>query len=803
MHTPVPTQRIVAALGGLALLVCTANVAAQAASDSAPAGFSPKRTRPVVAAAQLRLDPATRPDAWSDSRTVRLGVLDASPLLAEDAARAAQSGVPLRLGINRPVPGGPISPTTGGSWTTLPDGSALWTLRLQAAAAKAVRVHFAQFDLEDGARVVVRGAAGDADAYRGKGPNRDGAFWAAATPGDSVYIEYFDPTGKRDVRLAIDEVSHLYRDPGFDPPIGQPNAPGDGGIAALLPCEQDVMCFTVDQAARDSVARIVFTVPGEGSFLCSGGLLNDADANTYAGYFLTANHCISDQATASSLTAYWFYQSVACNGSVPSLTTRPKSIGATLLATSSLSDFTFMRLSTDPEDGQGFAAWTTTAPSGTVRGIHHPGGSFKRFSEGFTTMAQPICFPTLRFVSNDWTVGVTEGGSSGSPLFNANWEVVGQLYGACYINTPGCDNPQDYNNVYGRFSYSYPSFSSYLNTITPDDAFENNDTTAEAPALGVGVYTLRLVDFDDYFKIVLASDSDVTVSASFNPADMDLDLFLLDSGGAVIATSAGLSGVESIVMSVPAGTYYIHMLKDTGWGGDYTLNYSAFLSGCIPPAAAAAESGGLIKNRFISMEPGATSQPTAVRVTLASLHHPDPPNNPGSPPPNFSAFEGQVRWIGPPTDYVETTNPATTFKGAMLQCGPYYTDWSTVGLIHVFGSEIVPSSAYDVAVVGEHCDPANESNYSAVLTVSTGMWGDVAASFQQPWPASRTQPDIADVSAIVDKFKAANGAAIVARAMLQPDAPNPNASISFSDISACVDAFKGVAYPYPGPSPCP
>ena len=107
---------------------------------------------------------------------------------------------------------------------------------------------------------------------------------------------------------------------------------------------------------------------------------------------------------------------------------------------------------TDPEDGQGFAAWTTTAPSGTVRGIHHPGGSFKRFSEGFTTMAQPICFPTLRFVSNDWTVGVTEGGSSGSPLFNANWEVVGQLYGACYINTPGCDNPQDYNNVYGRFS---------------------------------------------------------------------------------------------------------------------------------------------------------------------------------------------------------------------------------------------------------------------------------------------------------------------------------------------------------------
>ncbi|MDO8629913.1 MAG: serine protease, partial [Phycisphaerales bacterium] len=642
MHTPALTKRFVAALGGLASLVCTASVAAQAASDSAPAGFAPKRTRAVVAAAQLRLDSAAHPDAWSDSRTVRLGVIDASALLAEDAARAAQSGVPLRLGINRPVPGGLISPTTGGSWTTLPDGGAVWTLRVQAADAKAVRVHFAQFDLEDGAGVVVRGAAGDADAYRGKGPNRDGAFWAAATSGDSVYIEYFDPTGKRDVRLAIDEISYLYREPGFDPPIPQPNAPGGGPTEFLLSCEQDVMCFTVDQAARDSVACILFTVssgPNQGTFLCSGALLNDVDSNTYAGYFLTANHCISSQATASTLTAYWFYQSLTCGGSVPGLATLPKSNGATLLATSSQSDFTFMRLNTDPEDGQGFAAWTTTVPSANgaiVRGIHHPGGSFKRFSEGSTTTAAPICLPSSRFVSNDWTVGVTEGGSSGSPLFNANWEVVGQLFGVCYTSEPGCDNPQDYNNVYGRFSYSYPSFSSYLNTITPDDAFENNDTTAEAPILDVDTYALRLVDFDDYFKIAIGSDADVTVWASFNPADMDLDLYLLDAGGAVIATSAGLSGVESIVMSVPAGTYFIHALKDTGWGGDYTLDYSALLSVCTPPAAALAETGGFTKSRFISMEPGATSQPTAVRVTLASLHHPDPPNNPGAPRPDFS-----------------------------------------------------------------------------------------------------------------------------------------------------------------------
>jgi hypothetical protein len=130
-------------------------------------------------------------------------------------------------------------------------------------------------------------------------------------------------------------------------------------------------------------------------------------------------------------------------------------------------------------------------------------------------------------------------------------------------------------------------------------------------------------------------------------------------------------------------------------------------------------------------------------------------------------------------------------------------DWSTVGLVHVFGSEIVPSSAYDVAAVGENCDAANESNYSAVLTVSTGMWGDVVASFQQPSPASRTQPNFTDISAIVSKYRGANGAAIVARAMLQPNTPDPGAPIGFSDISACVNAYKGGAYPYSGPSSCP
>lgn len=773
----------------------------QANLESMPSSKAPVRNHVKAAPSELR-SRTSAAGAWAGTQPVRLGPTDINALLAEDAIRDATPGTPKRVGVTREVPGGPVSPSRSGSWVDLPGGGSVWVLKLEAAEAKAIRLHFSKFDLEPGAEVRLTGVMEGVDSYSGMGPNHDGAFWAAPTPGHVVYIEYFHPDGKRDVQLEIDVISHFYKDPGFLTPVGQPNVPGEE--EGLLGCHQSVMCHEVDTDARDAVGLMFY----DGGFTCTGALLNDADDNTFAGWFLTANHCINTQSSANSLTVYWFYQQNSCGSSVPPLSLRPRSIGAKLLANSSLSDFSFLRFNNDPEDGQTFAAWTTTVPGGNgeaVHGIHHPGGSWKRYALGTTTTSSPICggLPLSRFVYNDWTanMGVTEGGSSGSPLFNANFEVIGQLYGVCYTSTPGCNNPSQYNNVYGRFSQSYTSFTSQLNDIIPDDSYEPNDSTTEAPGIDEGAHSLRLVDFDDYFKVVFESDADVTVTASFATSAMDLDLYLLNSVGATVATSAGTTNSETIVFSVPAGTYYIRALKDTGWGGDYQLNFSAFLADCPAPSPASAD-GGYVKNRFISLVPANSGAQTAIRVRLASLHHPDPPNI-SSTPPDFSAFEGQYRWVGPPTEYTESSNPLTTFMGATLQCDPHFMDWGTVGLVHVFGAEIMPSSVYEIAAISPDCDPENESNFAPALTIETGIWGDVADPIQQPSPATRTQPDISDVSALVDKFRAWPGSPIVARALLQPNVPDPTQAINFSDISACVDSFKGLPYPYAGPTPCP
>jgi len=67
------------------------------------------------------------------------------------------------------------------------------------------------------------------------------------------------------------------------------------------------------------------------------------------------------------------------------------------------------------------------------------------------------------------------------------------------------------------------------------------------------------------------------------------------------------------------------------------------------------------------------------------------------------------------------------------------------------------------------------------------------------------QPDISDVSALVDKFRSAPGAPPKVRGLLAGEPGNPFGEITpavigvdygFSHISACVDAFRGAAYPY-------
>jgi len=229
-----------------------------------------------------------------------------------------------------------------------------------------------------------------------------------------------------------------------------------------------------------------------------------------------------------------------------------------------------------------------------------------------------------------------------------------------------------------------------------------------------------------------------------------------------------------------------------------------------PPVAAAG-----IRTRFISVSvpppPVASAGgTTALRVGLLSLHHVVPPYT-GGPSIPFTSFEGEVRWAGPPAEYEESGTNPTIITVSALQCDPYYHDWSTISVLHITGNAITPSSTYEVASVSSNC-MGTEDTCSAISTsvqLSTTRWGDVRSPYNPPDPS--VQPDISDVSALVDKFRSAVGALSKVEGLLSGEPGNPNGEITaavldvdfgFSHISACVDAYRGAPYPYV-PSGCP
>jgi len=232
------------------------------------------------------------------------------------------------------------------------------------------------------------------------------------------------------------------------------------------------------------------------------------------------------------------------------------------------------------------------------------------------------------------------------------------------------------------------------------------------------------------------------------------------------------------------------------------------------PSAPQAVLGSANANRSIGLVPGNPGESTAIRVKLIDLQTPAPANAPQNPPPDYASYElwtcsaaneseNCARWLGKPMIHPESQQNTDRgqFVGARLQCTPYYHEWGSLGTVHVFGAEIIPSSTYEIQAVSQACNAPDEGSVSAALTVTTARWGDVAIPFNPPSGAA--QPDGLDVVALVNKFKNLSGAPSKTSGQIYGNAIELNLDVSGLDISAAVDAFKGLAYPYSGPCACP
>jgi lysyl endopeptidase len=361
------------------------------------------------------------------------------------------------------------------------------------------------------------------------------------------------------------QVAEGYRQPAAPDGEGKREsdcAKGDFG-AKSGSCNMDVACLAPDDPWNEptrSVARYTL----QGQFLCTGSLVNNT-ANDRRMLFATASHCGVSPGNASTIVAYWNYEWPTCRtpGNANGTQVNPPdpaqtNSGADFLAGTrdpftsqtcpnpgECSDFTLVEFDdpANPAFDLFWAGWdrrftpascgpqgAAGSTAGLCASIHHPSGDEKRitfvdsdFETGSIAFAQGVHWhafwhpnpPVVGGIPSPQPPsippGVTEPGSSGSPLYTADRRLAGVLSGGpAFCGATGVN----LSDFYGQLAHAWNGLGSpstrmrdYLDPIGTNAQFID----------GLGASPFRLSSAEDFVE---ACTSDGSVQAGI---DIDAD----------------------------------------------------------------------------------------------------------------------------------------------------------------------------------------------------------------------------------------------------------------------------------------
>lgn len=453
-------------------------------------------------------------------------------------------------------------------WTVnkLKNGDKLYRLHIKSENALAISLYFRDFFIPKGASLFVY----DPDfeevfgSYTYENNVKEGYFSTELIHGDEIVVEYYEPesiTGE--ARMSLYEVLHAYKLP-FE------NSDKDFGDSGI--CEVNVNCSegTGKTNQRDAVLRLLIK-NGSSGIWCTGSLVNNTNQDRTP-YVLTADHCgkFSSEDDMLQWRFYFHYQSANCEnpGVEPQLKTL---IGCERIAASVNtgelgSDFFLVKLTDDiPEQyNPYFIGWNR---EGSVSNygytIHHPQGDIKKIS----TYTDPLSSATYSdgIVNGYWEVswvettnghGVTEGGSSGSPIFDQNGYLIGTLTGgqaSCSALTA-----PDY---YGKFSVHWQDNGNEADEqLAP---WLDPDNTGQMKLSGV------YLDIDEYqiekrngFSLV-PNPAGEMVEIRLEDQIRDVQVDLLYINGQIIHSWYFSNSSTINISSLPKGVYLLRMTTDT------------------------------------------------------------------------------------------------------------------------------------------------------------------------------------------------------------------------------------------------
>ena len=379
--------------------------------------------------------------------------------------------------------------------TTLPGGEEIWRLNLKAKDAVALMLYYEDFYIPEGGKLFIYSSDKSQilGAYTHETHPSGGLFATEFIGGDELILEYVYPeTNKENPRICIDEIGYGYNSAALREFCGITTRASSGS------CMVDVNCEEGD-AWQNEKKGVCYTIQrvGNKNYICTASLMNNT-AEDFKPLVLTARHCAvggGNTASSSDMEQWLFYfhmEREGCGNEF--LPTMAKTMtGCRLLVNTGMgggSDGMLLLLKNDiPENYDVFYnGWDRrdiVASSGVC--IHHPSGDYKKIST-YKDNIITYTFSSTEFNGDKnacWNVtflattnghAVTEGGSSGSPLYNENKLVVGTLTGG----SSSCVNPKGLN-IYGKMSYHWNKYST--------DSTTRMDVWLDP--LGIGVETFN------------------------------------------------------------------------------------------------------------------------------------------------------------------------------------------------------------------------------------------------------------------------------------------------------------------------
>lgn len=367
-----------------------------------------------------------------------------------------------------------------GYHSTLPGGERIWRLHLQAKDAIALMLYYEDFYIPEGGKLFIYSADKSQllGAYTHRTHPSGGLFATEFIGGDEVVLEYVaSETSDEKPRICIREIGYGYNTAALRHFCGITTRATSGSCMVNVNCEEGAAW----QNEKKSVCYMVQKIGSGKNFICTGSLMNNT-AEDFKPFVLTARHCALGEngeiASSADMEQWLFYfhrEREECSNSSLSAVSKTM-IGCEMLVntgTEAGSDGMLLLLKQEVPEAydvfyNGWDHRDNAASSGVS--LHHPSGDYMKIST-YATTPNNYTFQSTEFTGDrnaHWNVifkktanghGVTEGGSSGSPLYNENKLVVGTLTGG----NSSCSAPSGYN-IYGKMSYHWNQYEADSST---------------------------------------------------------------------------------------------------------------------------------------------------------------------------------------------------------------------------------------------------------------------------------------------------------------------------------------------------